>query len=145
MRRRLLHLIAWLSVAAYFLTNTHANLMIAAALNRPACQEVPSSGSSKKCQHCQNKAAVPQSPSGTSSCPVSPDQPFEPGCPCCPLGDQPCSVPGGCAMCSVAKTPCVGCMLLTHLVAPFLGEVDCEVTPVYAPPFCDGLIRPPKA
>jgi hypothetical protein len=55
-----------------------------------------------------------------------------------------CPCPGGCALCSVAKVPCL--LPLTALVEVASGLDDGldEASPVYDSPFCATLTPPPR-
>lgn len=141
-----MRLVAWLCVAAYGLTNTHVNLALAqwaAPRAEVALATTDEPDSSKpRCKHCarQTKPA-PQSPAA----PCSDDSGGPCNAPLCPCGGHECPVPGGCAMCSVAKTPCVSDGLPWAPWLPSLDTLTVDEATSYVPPFCHGLMRPPRA
>jgi hypothetical protein len=104
----------------------------------------------KKCKHCcksVNGAQVPsneQDPSDREGC--EQDNRDTPSCPCCP--DDPkqksCPCPGGCALCSVAKTPLLLPLDLDLHQALCVGNCVSIDLFEYISPMCDGLDRPPR-
>lgn len=155
MSRRWLRLVSCMSLVAYLLSNTHLHLAFAGCTHSSCAAKTAEKPTEKskpvttKCKHCA-KQQQPTSEKGQTkdhdpNCPGCPDCPFGPSCPCCPNGNHPCPVPGGCAMCSVAKAPCLTVALSCD---PFLGatfDTVPEVSISYVPPSSDGMIRPPKA
>lgn len=166
MSRRKLRLVSGLSLVAYLLTQTHANQVLAglgrscAAVGRSCAAAVTTmtpadqQSTARPCQHCARQAAAgkserPTAPPADSHAPTYPDSsehPFAPGVPCpgCPCGDQTCPMPGGCAMCSVAKAPCLTAPPTADWAAPWVGELTFEASLFHVPPLCDGLMRPPR-
>ncbi len=163
MRRWCLRLVSCLSLVAYLLANTHLNLALAACVppahtcqagHEASTKPTETKPAKSKCRHCaKQKASAPDSPSTGKtkpaqhdpSCSGSPDWPSGPSCPCCPRQDRSCPVPGGCAMCNIAKALCLAPLFSLDSSTPiFIGYVV-EYTFAHLPPFCDGLIRPPKA
>jgi hypothetical protein len=82
---------------------------------------------------------------GSEPCPAAPDSPAGPSCPCCPKDPQGCPIPGGCAMCSIAKAPCVAPVPSTESTLSPTLEMVCEFSFSYLSPLSDGLQRPPRA
>src|SRR5438105_13438554 len=98
MRRMLLRLVSCVSVLAYLLANAPAALALdhwqrsfAAAHHEEPAQKP------RKCKHCCNKDSAKPAP--------APRTPCDSSCPCDPKA--PCQKCPGCALCSVAKAPCV--------------------------------------
>lgn len=161
MSRKWLRLVACTSLVAYLVANTHLNLALAAYVAAPprlpatettdSASEAPVTAS--RCKHCAQRVAATKSEQPTKSCqqqhdqscPGCPDCPFGPGCPCCPKGPQGCPTPGGCAMCSVAKAPCLEQIPSVEGTASPTFELVCEFSHFYLQPLCDGLQRPPRA
>ncbi len=162
MPRWCLRLVSCLSLVAYLLANTHLNLALAACAP-PACtgkaankaeDETDTKPATNKCQHCaKHNPASPHKEIQAKgklaqhdpACPGCPDCPSGPSCPCCPHQDPSCPVPGGCALCNIAKAPCLTPLFALDASAPlFIGYVV-EYTSAHVPPFCDELTRPPRA
>jgi hypothetical protein len=160
-------LVACISVMAYFVANTHLAFTAEpsaepastpehapAQPQQPAeCEEtVPA------CKHCaaRLKARAKQKSDPAASAGAqekhTPDH-DQPGrscdtpCPCCPHepGDPSCPCPDGCAMCSVAKAPCLAGPTCACVVLPHLGYTAVEESFTYIPPLPLELIRPPRA
>jgi hypothetical protein len=163
-------LVACLSLVAYLLTHTHAGLALHIPIHPkkdPSTSRAEDSNENAvqppadcfDCPHCakrarlaaanaakkpnrraevQNTSAPParqgESKESNSSCPDNPGDPDRPTCPC----------PEGCAMCSVAKTPCVTANLLLPQPVACLSACLVEEAFLYAPPAQNGVIRPPR-
>jgi hypothetical protein len=162
MPRKWLRLVACLSLAVYLFGNTPASLAISIHLQSvpPLVEQEPQSSSpngpsddvSSCCKHCaklrgkvtaEPHSEGPEHGSDHSSCPSCPEGPMDSSCPCCPKG-PPCPLPGGCALCSVAKVPCLAAPLLTMLPLLCAGASLTESPPLYVSPLGGDLIRPPR-
>ena len=88
-------------------------------------------------------------PSGESdfTCPPCSDGRSDTSCPCCPNvpAKHSCPCPGGCAMCSVAKAPCLDSVAIFFPASLCVGASLLEEPAIQITPFCDGLVRPPRA
>src|SRR5437764_14896121 len=161
MSRTRLRLVSCMCLATYLAANTHVNLAPAAFFHggpsdhfqtTPAATE-SDEHSFSPCDHCSKRnhsAPVSQLPSsstsGDSSCPDDPIEPSNSGCPCCPSGPDKdsCPCPGGCALCNVAKVPCLEAPAFFPPVSTCVDDSLLEELFCHVPPFCDGLIRPPR-
>lgn len=154
-RRALLRLMSLLSLCAYLLANTHASFALDYMIrSQPRSAHVPemaptdeTTPTPRKCRHCN---PVPEETSNDttsqpSSCPT--DRPCnDSSCPCCPNQHDPkdCPCPGGCALCSVAKAPCLTPWTPTLHQAVCIGQCCLVESLNYASPPQGGLIRPPR-
>jgi hypothetical protein len=179
MRKTWSHLMIVLTLAGYFLGNTHAGQAIAMHFqclpqegeskhgSKPATEETPiedkqptqnkQQDECSDCPHCKKRAQAAAETSsnalaglrgskkpgvadrsrgsGSSDCPCCPGEPHEPSCP----------GPGGCALCSVAKIPCIAVGLLMTMPTTCTGQCAVDLAFLYVPPCSSGLIRPPRA
>jgi hypothetical protein len=169
MRTLCSRLVASVVVVAYFLANTHASLVIDAHLQSHASSgAVPDSQTAETphgqkhddecphCSHCNEREHGTErtcahaddgsqgSQTSRSNCP---DGPAGSECPCCPNGpsESTCPCPGGCALCSVAKIPCVCTGLLQMMPVTCTGQCKVDEAFLYVPPSSSGLMRPPRA
>jgi hypothetical protein len=90
------------------------------------------------CAYCHPKlpgadAQDDESPASPAD-PTSPDDGFP--CPSCPWG---------CAVCGVAKAPCLVPAAPLPDMTPRAGDGPDEVQATYTPPFADTHTRPPRA
>lgn len=158
MRRFRLRLIALLSLSVYLLANTQASFALgylirsqtqpSAVLDTTSAEE--STPKASKCKHCtvtqdttdENAPAQTKCPPDGSSKPCN-----DSSCPCCPNEHDPkdCPCPGGCALCSVAKAPCLTPLTLTPHQAVCIGQCCLVESLDYVSPPQGGLIRPPRA
>ena len=161
MSRQLLRLVSCMSLVAYFLANTHLNLVFAAFAKPTCCAGTEATNSTggeskenkpRKCKHCAQRDASDEAPTDKkqpknhdSNCPGCPDSPLGHSCPCCPQGDHSCPVPGGCAMCTIAKAPCLTPNVAADLSGSALFEFVPDLCFSYASPLSDSMARPPKA
>ena len=138
----MLRLVSLLSLVAYLLVNTHLNLALGSfALGSPAESHGPAEANESKpaqCKHCAQKAKSENPPPTEDRVPSD-------GCPCCPTDQGSCPIPGGCAMCSIAKAPCLNAILWIEVLATMSVELVPEYSYSYVTPFSDGLARPPRA
>jgi len=161
MRQTWLRLVVCVSLMAFLAANTPAGITLvlhllagqtpAADDPRSHCdlahsheEEVTDDSESLTCCTCgEDKARSCQA----SQHPEERDTPCGPSCPACPgsPSDPKCPCPGGCALCSVAKVPCVVPSVCVTCSAPCLGANSLEPHPVYTSPFTGRLIRPPRA
>ena len=168
MSRKCTRLVACLSMVAFLFGNTHAGLAIQAHLRANALATTKTSDPSavtqvqeentsvtSKCKHCAKRNLDPvendskrpedQGTNSSSVCTVCVGEPGD-SCPCCPTGPSgpTCPSPGGCALCNPAKAFC-DVPITSNLPFSFcFGEVTPEEAFPYVPPFCEGLIRPPR-
>lgn len=146
MSKRWLRLVGFLAVGAYLLANSHANVVFAFFGQQNKCDFTHQHETTPGCQHC---AAPASEDTDADNC--QPEQTCAEGCPgClppghgCPQDGQKCPVPGGCALCNMAKAPCLTLLPIADMTLfPLVGFV-CEDPFVYASPCSDGLIRPPR-
>jgi hypothetical protein len=161
-------LIACASLVVYLLANTHVNLAIGSHVEparestsapTPAQQNggenpLPPEDLVSECPHCAKRlkeAAEQRKAKTDKKCSASERENSDPSlpddCPCCPKtpGAPSCPCPGGCALCSVAKVPCLVPDAPVPLSFFCLGDCLVEETFYYLPPFSGGLIRPPRA
>jgi hypothetical protein len=155
MSRKRLRLIGCVALATYLLANSHASLL-AGFLHRAHLDSAPLASaessqptSGRCCPHCTHRPEQDTTPSrNDSQVPrhdheEEPCDPTCPGCPICPVNDS-CPCPGGCALCSVTKAPCLDHQLI---VAPIMVPTmwcSFEEPASFVSPICDGLIRPPR-
>ena len=152
------YLVVLVSLAAYFLANTNASAAIQSCIRMKAArtesvttqaqEETPTESPKKKCKHCNPSADTSEttnSPSSPSDCPNNDCD--DPCCPCCPenSNQKGCPCPGGCALCSVAKTPLVSSVNLDACQTHCTGRCLVNDSSQYISPKCDGLDRPPRA
>jgi hypothetical protein len=156
-------LVAWVSLVSYLLANTHAGSAMAPREHPPCHAEKPAEPAGPhhheegelECQDCDHHASH-STTSPTSACtdeehttptPDARGRELRGTCPCCPKSpcDSSCPCPGGCAMCNVAKTPCVSTETPIPLPTDWLGDKVIEMSFSYVPPVPHGLIRPPRA
>ena len=154
-------LVVLVSLAAYFIANTNASATIqsfvrshvveAEKVANHSTQEAPAEAPKKKCKHCNPSAETPETTSNSQSpCPPAncPNENHDdPACPCCPHDSdhKNCPCPGGCALCSVAKTPLVVSVNFDSCQSLCVGSCLLIDSSQYASPKCDGLDRPPRA
>ena len=154
MRGKWLRLVACVSLVAILVAPSHAGMAAARLLTAPPSaghpsapahgEPHPSDGESTCASCCHGAvghcraAAAPRDQSRT---------PCDPDCPHCPRGPFPpkCPCPGGCALCSVAKVPCLFSAPCFASPAPCLGDSVTEPPPPYNAPFSRTLLRPPRA
>lgn len=156
MSRFCLRLVTLVSLAAYFLANTNASFAIDYWLRCQTVKKAEVSTSSEvlpaetptKCKHCckpgETDGSSP-SPAPSQDCE---DRDCDPAsCPCCPedSGKHRCPCPGGCALCSVAKAPCLTSINLNLHDTSCVDDCASPDSPEYASPKCNGLDRPPRA
>jgi hypothetical protein len=101
---------------------------------------------STSCKHCsrhQHGQPVQQSAPRSPACPCGPHEPASPSCPCCPT-DPACPCPGGCAYCSVAKVPCLTCLVPTADQAGFVDRCLPDAAFLYVAPSSGPPLRPPR-
>jgi len=164
MPRTWLRPVACLSLAAYLFANTAAGSALSIHLQKTdSCRDEnaaavstdpePTDPAPPRCKHCakfrrqappEQHTEGPECCSEESSHPESPQEPADSSCPCCPKG-PPCPVPGGCAICNIAKVPCLATALLALLPPLCAGASLIESPPLYLPPSGDELIRPPRS
>jgi hypothetical protein len=163
-------LVACVSLLAYFLANTHANLVIGAYIeptpvsattkstapkdSEPAT--APSEEPASECPHCAKRlkakaarvAKQQQHAQSDTQQPAPDGKPVcascDEACPCCPKTPA-CPCPGGCALCSVAKVPCLVADAPMPSSSVCVGDFLVEEAFSYLSPFSGGLIRPPRA
>src|SRR5262249_38589205 len=144
MRRLRQRLVALVSLAAFFVANTHAGLALAAHLAAPRLADAPApqrgsnghngpealKAKAKKatrsgCSCARHKTTKPRNQAAAPSSVPRPDKqsPCRPCCPDCPKGPSgsQCPCPGGCPLCSVAKVPCLSPFALFTAAPPCLG------------------------
>lgn len=168
MSRAWQRLISCVSVVALLLANTHAGTAVSAFLREAPSQPRADGGTdrpgksapegtesrpSSGCKHCTNRAraaaAVSRSEragknASTWSGPASHNDGVEEPCPCCPKGPS-CPIPGGCAMCSVAKTLCTNLLPVLPRPDAIVGNCVTDYPVLYLPPSGEGMTRPPRA
>lgn len=164
-------LIACFSLLAYLFANTHAQLVLASCRAAQSSHDAKTEKPAGCCAHCEKHTSPTRKQGTANTSPtrkrgsvntsstrergtfnnndrpsdMSPaDVPSAPVCPCCPNDGRDCSLPGGCALCSVAKAPCMNAPAAPAAVFEFLCDYIVEFRSNYVPPFCDGLIRPPR-
>jgi hypothetical protein len=153
-----LRLVSSVCLAAYLFANTHVNLALGAFSTchpEDACAAPAEANGTTflKCHHCALKEQIApdqnaqKHPKKGTPCPCCPDGPLDPLCPCCPdgPGQDSCPCPGGCAMCNVAKAPCLDLLAIFAPSGVCVGASLVEEPFLHVPPFCDGLMRPPRA
>src|SRR5581483_5946643 len=127
MLRMLRGLVACLSLLAYLLSHTHVNLALARCTfpSKSSSRAETETGqkAAPRCLHCHHRgASADVRPGGKTQeqdhDSSAPRCPSDPSCPCCPSDQSNCPVPGGCALCSISKAPCVTSL---PLVEPFAG------------------------
>src|ERR1019366_2733777 len=104
----------------------------------------------RKCKHCSSTEdrAEQTCTSGLSRKGGTPSKPCnDSSCPCCPNehGPNDCPCPGGCALCSVTKAPCLTPLTPTLDHALCIGQCCLVESFDYVSPPQGGLIRPPRA
>ena len=154
-----LRLVSLLCLSAYLLANTQANLALDYLLRSqvPTCQPSEttpaeeSTPKAKQCKHCtqvseesSNENTPPCAPSNSPARPCKPCD--DSSCPCCPNEHHPkdCPCPGGCALCSVAKAPCLTPLTLQFHDLVCVGQCSVDESSDYVNPLQRGLIRPPR-
>ena len=144
-------LIAWVALAAFLVANgtaiAHHTLPSSACrCGDASCRPSPDNSPSSTCQHCrakQKRSSVFGLSQGNDKRQVSFSRP---SCPCEHPNPtkSPCSCPGGCMFCSVAKAPCSAPLVLSPVSITSTGSCLAEVPFLYLPPFYGKLIRPPR-
>lgn len=154
-RRFWLRLVSLLSLCVYLLANTQASFALDYWIRSQIHEVAPpepastdeSTPQSRKCKNCTrvsegnsdqqapNSSNRPCKPCNDSSCPCGPNEHHHKDCPC----------PGGCALCSVAKAPCLTPWTATLDHAVCIGECCLNDSFDYLSPPLGGLIRPPRA
>src|SRR5262245_6871825 len=134
-------LVALVTLTAYLLANTHA--VWAFALS-PRSTSATAKAPSKRtcCRHCQARAANPQVPAKPDQDSYNTPAPQAPACPCCP---DSCPVPGGCALCSIAKTPVAAVGIAPLPAVQGNDDVCPETLPLHFSAYVGELMRPPRA
>jgi hypothetical protein len=136
-RRSWHSLVACVSLVAFLAANTHAGMAIAAHFEG----HLPQAACTHGCDHqevdddADHEHFPGGSPCTDPDCPDCPKDPSAPKCPC----------PGGCALCSIAKVPCLTVGPLPAHQAPGSGDCLAEPAPLYTSPFSSPLPRPPRA
>lgn len=154
MSRFWLRLVSVVSLAAYLLANTNVSFamdiwvrhLAKNAQSAAAASEKGTSGASK-CKHCsQNEARSSTTVDQSSDCQDCHNGPCDDRCPCCPdePGKHKCPCPGGCALCSNAKVPCVSPLSLDFQPTVCLGDFVLMESFAYLSPFRGSLDRPPR-
>ncbi len=152
MHKHRLRLVSAICLVAYLFANTHVNLAMGESFRSSIHPEfLPSTDendSHSKCSQCAKQHNLE-----TQTAPADPN-PFQPcsgdpcdsDCPCCPHGpfDDSCPCPDGCAMCNVAKAPCLTPSVFFPLQSACVGESSVEAPTLHVPPFCEGVMRPPR-
>jgi hypothetical protein len=134
-------LVALVTLAAYLLANTHT--VWGFAISSRSTTATVAKGPSKRtcCRHCQARVASRQISTKPAEDSFNTPTPQAPACPCCP---DSCPVPGGCALCSIAKTP-VAAVVIAFLPAA-QGDSDfCpDALPLHFSAYVGELMRPPR-
>ena len=157
MSRFCLRLVSVICLAAYLLANTHASMAMESWLRSQAKQraavatvEGEAQSEPKKCKHCSQKPEQDgnknqQSSPDSQDCPNGPCDDSD--CPCCPNDSHQkgCPCPGGCALCSVAKAPCLTPSYLQFQPLNCIGECVSFESNTFPSPFRGSLDRPPRA
>lgn len=157
MYRSGLRLVSLLSVVVYLFANTQASFALdhwirtvlmtytQSAESAPTEESKPKP---RKCKHCTTEENPEESVPCPSPCaPKGPSKPCnEPLCPGCPNDYDPmhCPCPGGCALCSVAKAPCLTPIDLNLHQSNCLSECLVIRSVQYCSWKCGGLDRPPR-
>jgi hypothetical protein len=134
-------LVALVTLATYLLANTHAVWGFALS---PRSTTATAKASSKRtcCPRCQARAANAHAPANPTQDAFNTPTRQSPACPCCP---DSCPVPGGCALCSIAKTP-VAAVGIAFLPAVQVNDDVCpETLPLHFSAYVGELMRPPRA
>lgn len=159
-------LISCVCMLAFFFANSHAGMVVNAYFRdagtsaSQSCQAAKSSepveSKPSRCKHCARQQDKAKATEGRDPAPEelasekvcnetnSPHGTLEESCPCCPSGPS-CPCPGGCAMCSVAKSICTDSSFVDMLPAKCFDQFVPDHSIVYLPPSGEGLIRPPRA
>lgn len=163
MMRRWSALVTWSSLVAYVLGNTHLHLAFA-HLSAPRARQddtvqVQNAATQSRtrgncCARCRAVASPSverqQTPAPERGSPVQPaladrDPAAATPCSCCPGSERCCPIPGGCAMCNVAKTPCAAVPPPRETDPAALETSLPEALCLYRSPPGDGVSHPPKA
>lgn len=146
MSRLWLRLVSCVSLTAYLLANTGASFALEAWIpslakrdNLGVAQSPPrkctcSEGRERRNAPCESCRECQKRNCPGRSCPSCPNQPCQKDCPC----------PGGCALCSVAKAPCLTPIDLEFRDTLSLGECVVIESFKYHSLKCGGLDRPPR-
>jgi hypothetical protein len=154
-------LVVWVSLLAYLLANANIGLCVGSRAQTQSHDEKTAGSvdahqhddTDSDCLHCANHAAhAAVNATSTSSdeeqttCTPDAATGLRGSCPCCPKEpcNSSCPCPGGCAMCNIAKTPCLSSEALIPLPNLRLGDSVIEIPFSYVPPVAHGLIRPPR-
>lgn len=145
MRGKWLRLVACVSLGAFLAANAYAGMASAAHFrltSPPTDTTCPKPDDEQHaladdcdCESCCHHAETPRSREHAPCCPDCPKGPCSPECPC----------PGGCALCSIAKVPCLLASPCFSSRGPCLEDSLTEAPSAYAPPFSGTLTRPPRA
>ena len=149
-------LIACVALAAFLVANGTAVAHHSLPLPRCRCGDAacapskdisPDNAPASPCQHCrakQKRQIAFDSSQGNNHRQISPSSP---ACPCEQENPTkfPCPCPGGCMVCNVAKVPCVAPTILPPESITCTGHCLAETPPIFLPPFCGELMRPPRA
>ena len=149
------YLVVLVSLAAYFLANTNASLALDYWLRSQAAtkadvatstEETPAE-THKKCKHCCKPGETEGfSPSPSTSQDCDDTDCDRSSCPCCPddANKHRCPCPGGCALCSVAKAPCLTPINLNLHDTSCVDDCASPDSPEYPSLKSGGLDRPPR-
>ncbi len=152
MRKLRLRLVSAICLVAYLFANTHLNLAMGESFRSSIHTEfLPSSDENdahSKCSHCAKRHEQASQTTSEDRLPFDTytGNPCDSDCPCCPHGpfDDSCPCPDGCAMCNVAKAPCLTASIFFPLQSACVGESAVEPSTLHAAPFCEGVMRPPR-
>lgn len=152
-----LRLISVLCMAAYLLANTNVSFALEAWMRgkvvnvsqAPPDKSEERASKSRKCKRCSTCQIEPDQEAERQSSPREDHRKGncqESSCPCCPQdsGQKRCPCPGGCALCSVAKAPCLTPVATDLPQMLCVGQCSLADPVVYHSPFCGGLERPPR-
>lgn len=137
-------LVACITLATFLVANRPATLPAAVPLLSSSPSACHTQGCQcSRCAACRAATCACHRSTGTDSSPQvktlqnTPHQHPSAPCPSCPC-------PGGCMYCSHAKAPCLLSDNLLPPPSPCVGHSFIEIAPLYLPPLCGELMRPPR-
>lgn len=146
MSPRWLRLVSYLCMTAFLAANTHAQIALATLVrvcsdNDPEVTSSTIEQEESCCKCCAKKSTH------SAKIPQPKQKPCPPECPDCPKGPHSpaCPCPGGCTLCSVAKTLCAPLLLAFTLQPTCLGTLPCVDENLHVLAIHSRLFRPPKA
>ena len=139
MPRTCMHLLAWLSVAAFFFANMHMSSALA-ALGHPTKISRVAPAKRTCCSHCHARQAKPISPHSRQPR-IAAEHGDQPSCPC---GPKSCPCPDKCLVCNVANFPVTIAAPVCFEQAPALIEAWTDSIALHFTANSVELMRPPR-